>query len=444
MSGPSQDDYDMMRRSHEQALWTNFAIVALGIWLATTPAIAPYDDRALVFHDVIIGILISVLGLLSISYERGWARWSNCGLGLWLLVSPYVFWAPRPIAVTTEVLIGALVIAFSILVPGMPGMRMEPGPTTPPGWSYNPSSWEQRAPVIGLALAAFFMSRYLGAHQLGHIDHAWDPFFGDGTRRVLNSSVSRAWPVSDAGFGAASYMIEALSGFMGGRDRWRTMPWMVLMFGVLVIPLGITSIVLVILQPVMVGHWCALCLGTALLMLVMIPLAVDEVIAMAQFMAKVRRDGKPFWLNFWRGGTPGEHVTNEDMTSFHVPAPELSRTMVRGVTAPPNLVLATFLGFWLMAAPALFGPSGATATNAYLVGPLIAVIAVCATAEVIRSLRFVLIPTAIWLFVAPFILEGGTTASAINGIAVGLILVVASLPRGLVLERYADWRRWTR
>ncbi|MEJ7793846.1 MAG: hypothetical protein WKF65_17945 [Gaiellaceae bacterium] len=42
--------------------------------------------------------------------------------------------------------------------------------------------------------------------------------------------------------------VAALSGFMGGTNRWRTMPWMVLMFFILVVPLGIVSIVLVILQ----------------------------------------------------------------------------------------------------------------------------------------------------------------------------------------------------
>jgi apolipoprotein N-acyltransferase len=53
-------------------------------------------------------------------------------------------------------------------------------------------------------------------------------------------------------------MLEPLSGFMGGRNR--TMPWMVVMFGVLVVPLGVVSIVLVILQPLALGAWCTLCL----------------------------------------------------------------------------------------------------------------------------------------------------------------------------------------
>jgi hypothetical protein len=46
-----------------------------------------------------------------------------------------------------------------------------------------------------------------------------------------------------------------------------------------------------------------LCLVTAAACLVMIPLAVDEVVAMSQFMAQAVREGKPFWRTFWVGDT---------------------------------------------------------------------------------------------------------------------------------------------
>ena len=68
-----------------------------------------------------------------------------------------------------------------------------------------------------------------------------------------------------------------LMGWMGATTRWRTMPWMVTFFFILVVPLGLVHITLVILQPVAVGHWCTVCLAAASLMLLMIPLAVDEI-----------------------------------------------------------------------------------------------------------------------------------------------------------------------
>src|SRR3546814_13437912 len=97
-------------------------------------------------------------------------------------------------------------------------MAME-GPEIPLGWSYNPSTWVQRAPIIALGLFGFFISRYLAAFQLGHIDSAWDPFFGAGTAQILTSDVSKMFPASDAGLGAVVYSLEVLMGLMGEIGR---------------------------------------------------------------------------------------------------------------------------------------------------------------------------------------------------------------------------------
>ena len=218
-------------------------------------------------------------------------------------VRPAGLLGPTAAAYGTDTLVGTLVIAFALLVPGTPGTRDLPGPDAPPGWSYNPSAWPQRAGIIALAFVQFFVARYLAAYQLGHIADAWDPFFGDGTRRVLDSEVSKAFPVSDAGLGAVTYLVEALTGFLGGTRRWRTMPWAVLLFGVLIVPVGVVSIVLVVLQPLAVGAWCSLCLVTAVLTVFMISPAVDEVVATGQFLLRARREGRPLWRTFWRGGT---------------------------------------------------------------------------------------------------------------------------------------------
>lgn len=441
MSGGMRMSKEDMQRQHDQTLWVHFAVMALGLLLVSSPPTFGYGDSLMVWNDVACGLALLVLGFASVSPERAVVRWATCAIGIWLLFAPLVFWSSDPEAFLVDTLVGALAIAFSILVPGMPGMRMMDGPDLPPGWTYNPSSWVQRAPVITLALVSFFISRYLAAYQLGYIDSIWDPVFGEGTRQVLESDVSRAWPVSDAGFGAVSYMIEALSGFMGMRNRWRTMPWMVLMFGVLVIPLGITSIVLVILQPVMVGEWCFFCLLTAAFMLLMIPLAVDEIVAMFQFMGRIRADGKPFWVNFWRGGTIETNAGSAaDSTTFHAPAREIGLAMVRGVNVPWNLGLAAAIGLWLMASPAVFGTTGWAADSNDLFGPLITVVAVCAWGEVIRPLRYLNVALGTWIIVAPWLLSGASMSATANNGVMGLALIVLSLPRGTISQRYAGWR----
>jgi len=170
-----------------------------------------------------------------------WARIANAAVGLWLLFAPLVFWTPSAAAYLNDTLVGSLVIGFAILARPMPGiglMASMTGPDIPPGWDYSPLSWTQRIPIIFLAFIGLYVSRYLAAYQLGHIGSAWDPYFGNGTETIITSDVSKAWPVPDAGLGAVTYILEILTGIIGGRNRWRTMPWLVILFGVMIVPLG--------------------------------------------------------------------------------------------------------------------------------------------------------------------------------------------------------------
>jgi hypothetical protein len=173
----------------------------------------------------------------------------------------------------------------------------------PPGWEYNPSTWGQRLPLVGMAALGFVIAGYLALYQLGVINVVWEPFFGDGSQRVLNSSISRVLPIPDAAVGALGYLADAVSGGIGGRQRWRTSPWLVILFGLAVGPLGAVSIALVILQPVVFGAWCTLCLGSALISLIMIGPAMDEVLASLQHLRRASRQGST-WRAFWGIGSP--------------------------------------------------------------------------------------------------------------------------------------------
>jgi uncharacterized membrane protein len=172
---------------------------------------------------------------------------------------------------------------------------------TPPGWSYNPSVWRERLPLVGAALAGLGIASYLACYQLGLVGEVWEPFFGNGSRVILHSSVSRILPVPDAALGAAGYALDAISGLIGGTARWRTMPWIVILFGIAVGPLGAVSILLVILQPVLFDSWCTLCLASAAISIVMIGPAMDEVLASLQFLKRERERGGSLWTAFWRG-----------------------------------------------------------------------------------------------------------------------------------------------
>lgn len=169
----------------------------------------------------------------------------------------------------------------------------------PPYWDYNPSSWPQRIPIIILALIGFGIAGYLGLYQMRVIDGVWEPFFGDGSRTILNSSVSHILPIPDAILGAMGYLVDAVTGAIGGRQRWKTMPWMVIIFGIAVGPLGVVSITLVVLQPVMFDAWCTLCLASAVISVAMIGPAMDEFLASCQYMRREQDRGRSMWRTFW-------------------------------------------------------------------------------------------------------------------------------------------------
>ena len=171
----------------------------------------------------------------------------------------------------------------------------------PPGWSYNPSSWLERLWLIGVALVGVGISGYLALYQLGWVDRVWEPFFGSGSEDVLHSFLSKLLPIPDAALGAAAYALDAIAGAIGGTHRWRTMPWIVLLFGLAVGPLGIVSVLLVIAQPVVLNAWCTLCLASAMLSVIMIGPAMDEVLASLQFLRKSYDRKVSLWQVFWRG-----------------------------------------------------------------------------------------------------------------------------------------------
>jgi hypothetical protein len=439
----------MMARLHRDTLWAHFVVMFLGLWLMTSPFALGYrDEWALSASDVASGALIVLFGALSLNRRFGWAQWANTLLGCWLLAAPLVFWTASPAAYVNDTAIGTLLIALAILIPHMPGMSMvgmATGPDIPPGWDYSPSDWAQRLPIIGLALLGFFLARYMAAFQLGHIPQAWDPFFGDGTERIITSELSRAWPVPDAGLGALSYLLEALSGLMGDRKRWRTMPWMVVLFGVLVVPLGGVSIFFIVIQPIWIGTWCTLCLIAAAAMVVMIPYALDEVAATLQFLAERRRAGRPLWPVFWHGDTM-QGGRAEPTSEFDQPPRRFIATMFTGgITTPWTLNACVAIGVALMLSRLLLGNQGALADSDHLVGSLVIVIAVSAWAEVGRVLRWLIMPFGAWQLAAPWLLDGaGSVAAAWLGTAAGLALIVLSLPRGAVHNRYGSFDRFVR
>lgn len=175
-----------------------------------------------------------------------------------------------------------------------------------PPWKHNPSSWGQRIPICILAAIAFLIAAYMSLYQWRLIGDVWDPIFGEQSRLVLDSDVSermRRWfRIPDAAFGAVAYLGDLIFGLAGSTRRWQYRPWLVLLFGLDVIPLGIVSAVLVVMQGAVVGSWCFLCLITAVISLVLVAMSYDEVWSSLLYLRRVwrkTRNMRVLWNVFW-------------------------------------------------------------------------------------------------------------------------------------------------
>lgn len=207
-------------------------------------------------------------------------------------------------------------MAWNRLAEPLPDLNAIPAP-----WeTKNPSAWSQRVPVAILSAVGLVISVYMGLYQWDLIDSVWDPVFGRQTMQVLDSDVSHAisgWVrMPDAVLGAIAYLGDAVFSLAGSERRWQYRPWMVIIFGIDVIPLGIVSATLVFMQGAVVGSWCFLCLVTAVISLTLILYAYDEVWSSLVYLNRVWKaadDRSVFWDTLWGRPSDLAHEIGESM-----------------------------------------------------------------------------------------------------------------------------------
>ena len=112
--------------------------------------------------------------------------------------------------------------------------------TVPPGWKDNPTAWAKRIRLVVLASVGLCFASYLALYQLGVLTEVWDPFFPEGSPKVLH-----------------------------------------------------------LLEPVVVGAWCTPCLLSAFISFTILWWGVDEVLATPQYLRGVRSKGGSPWEALW-------------------------------------------------------------------------------------------------------------------------------------------------
>lgn len=439
-----------LRAAHRRGRWTHLVNIGLGTWLITQPPLIEIRNAWYAGADIVLGAALMLCAALALSWRAQWARWACAGIGALVAAAPFVFWTEVGAAYLSDTLLGGMIMLLAVAGPPEPGpspIAALTGPDVPPGWSYNPSTWRQRIPIILLALVGLYVSRYLAAYQLDLIDDVWDPFFAgsaadpqNGTEEIITSSVSEAWPVPDGAVGGYTYLLEIVTGAIGTRARWRTMPWLVVLFGLMIVPLGVVSISFIIIQPIVIGTWSTIALIGAAAMLVQIPYALDELLASVQFLVRRVRAGQN-WLRVFLAGDTDEGERPVRTDELDAPPGAIVKDMlIGGVSLPWNLAAAALIGISLMFTRLSLGTTGTIADADHLIGALVLTVVSIAAAEVARPARLVLVPLGVALIATPFLLET-SGPSMINNLLCGVALIGLSARRGRIRERYGDWNR---
>jgi hypothetical protein len=307
-------------------------------------------------------------------------------------------------------------------------------------WKHNPSSWRHRVPICVLAMVAFAAATWMALYQWGLVDDVWDPVFGGQTRRVLDSEVSeslRGWfGIPDAALGALAYLGDVIFGLAGSTRRWQFRPWLVLLFGLDVIPLGIVSAVLVVMQGTVVGAWCFLCLVSAVISLALVAMAYDEVWSSIVYLRDGWRSDRSWrgtWRRFWGVG-PAD-------------APRAGERAERGTRAIPwtGAMWArdaeVALGAWLAAAPLVLGHRGSLAFHDLACGTAIAALALLSYWKRARRAHLLELAIAAWLVAFGWIAAAdGAGASAQNHAVVGLVLAMLAIVPSEANRPPRGWR----
>lgn len=101
----------LQRRNTFGSNWVN---VLLGVWIVISPFVLGFSNmRAIMWNNIATGGAIFLLAMGG-SAGRGAPSMLNVLLGIWLLISPFVLKASRPVAVWNNVILGIIVAIVAL------------------------------------------------------------------------------------------------------------------------------------------------------------------------------------------------------------------------------------------------------------------------------------------------------------------------------------------
>ena len=71
--------------------WQDVVNAVLGLWVIISPWVLGFEGSSMAMSNaVIVGVLLVATALGAVFVPRAWEEWTEAGIGLWLVVSPWV------------------------------------------------------------------------------------------------------------------------------------------------------------------------------------------------------------------------------------------------------------------------------------------------------------------------------------------------------------------
>ena len=181
--------------------------------------------------------------------------------------------------------------------------------------------------------------------------------------------------------------------------------------------------------------------------LIQIPYSLDELLATAQFLRRRVRAGQPWLRVLFLGDTDElpaaneKSVNSENSDEFDRPLGVVLKSVVGGgVSLPWNLALAGLIGLSLLFTRVTLGAEGSLADAHHIIGCAVLTVVAIAAADVARPVRALNAVLGVGLMFMPLLLDADTLQLAMT-VGLGTALVLLSVRRGPILERYGAWDR---
>ena len=105
-------------------MWAHGAIAVIGMWLLAAPDVMGYNGPPRLNHQI-AGAWIATLGIVAMSESVRAVRWLNVGVGLWLVIAPFI-WDYSREQLLASILVGLAVMGLAC-VQGMISERFGEG-----------------------------------------------------------------------------------------------------------------------------------------------------------------------------------------------------------------------------------------------------------------------------------------------------------------------------